>query len=74
MLNAIILGASERDLENAILSELGMTREEAVRALAEKFGVDLTPEQPKERVVALTPAQQRTLRDAALILGDIGAG
>lgn len=70
-INTIILGASERDLENAILSELGMTREEAIRALAEKFGVDLTPEQPQERTVALTPSQQQTLRDAASILGQI---
>ena len=71
MLNAIIFGANERDLEEAILTELGMTREQAVKALAEKFGVDLTPEQPRERTVALTPSQQQTLRDAASILGQI---
>lgn len=67
-ISAVILNASEADLENAILSELGMTREEAVRALADKFGVDLSP---RERTVALTPSQQQTLRDAASILGQI---
>lgn len=68
MLHTVFFHGNERDLENAILSELGMTREEAVRALADKFGVDLSP---RERTVALTPSQQQTLRDAASILGQI---
>ncbi len=38
-LNLEALGVSEAALEKSILSELGLTREEAVKALAAKFGV-----------------------------------
>lgn len=43
-------GVSEKDLEAAILKELGLTAEQAVDALAEKLGVKR--EQPKAEVAS----------------------
>lgn len=39
ILNLSALGVSEQALTDAILSQLGMTKEQAVKALAEKLGV-----------------------------------
>lgn len=58
-LNLSSLGVSEASLERAILAELGMTREQAVKALADKFGVSLA-------------APVTTIRDGARVATDKG--
>lgn len=80
-LNLEALGVSEAALERTILSQLGMTREQAVKALAEKFGVDLTSKtQPVQngdvintvdgetKAAILTPEEQQVLARAGAIL------
>jgi len=68
-LNLEKLGVSEKALENAILSELGLSREQAVKALAEKFGVDLSA--PAAGPVANGSTVKTTDGEAtALILSD----
>lgn len=80
-LNLSTLGVSEAALENAILGELGMTREQAVKALADKFGVDLSrPSRPVQngdvldtvdgqtKAAILTPEEQECLARAGAIL------
>lgn len=70
-MNLASLGITISDPEaftNAILSETGLTREEAVAALAEKLGVET---QPAERVVALDDNAQRVLREAGSLLNGI---
>ena len=80
-LNLEALGVSEAALERTILSQLGMTREQAVKALAEKFGVDLTAQaQPVQngdvidtvdgqtKAAILTPEEQQVLARAGAIL------
>ena len=44
-LNLEKLGVTEASLESAILDQLGLSREGAVKALAEKFGVELSSPQ-----------------------------
>lgn len=81
-LNLEALGVSERALEEAVLSQLGMNREQAVRALADRFGVDLTPPaqtavrngdvidtvEGQTKAAILTPEEQATLARAGAIL------
>lgn len=80
-LNLEALGVSEAALERTILSQLGMSREQAVKALADKFGVSLTSEaKPVQggdtvktvdgdtKAAILTPEEQRTLARAGEIL------
>lgn len=79
-LNLEKLGVTEASLEKAVLSELGLTREEAVKALAEKFGVDLNPtagivtsgsevktSEGVAKATILSDSELSTLREAAAI-------
>lgn len=79
-LNLEALGVTEASLEKAILSQLNLTREGAVKALAQKFGVDISPaatvvvngaEVPTTEGTAkaaiLSDSDLRTLREAAAI-------
>lgn len=78
-LNFEALGVTEDALAQSILDELGMTKEQAVTALAQKFGVDVSTSaivQNGERVrttqgeaiaTVLTPSEINTLREAASI-------
>ena len=80
-LNLEALGVTEEALEKSILSTLGLNREQAVTALAEKFGVSistgnagaistgdevLTSQGPSVAAV-LTTAEIATLKEAASI-------
>lgn len=80
-LNLEALGVSEAALERTILSQLGMTREQAVKALASKFDVSLNPEPAQvkngdvidtvdgqTKAAILTPEEQRILSQAGAIL------
>ncbi len=79
-LNLEALGVTEASLEKAILSQLGMNREQAVNALAEKFGVEFnTPiavvtngaevktSEGVAKAAILSDSELKTLRDAAAI-------
>ncbi len=64
-LNLEALGVTESALKTAILSKLNMTPEQAVAALAEKFGVE-APAKP-EAAVEVTPAEVAILKEALAI-------
>ena len=53
---------------NAILAESGLTKEEAVAALAAQLGVET---QVSERAVALDADAQRVLKEAGALLNGI---
>lgn len=84
----IINTGSEQELKSAILNELGMNEEQAVRALANKLGVKLPDSsvsssvQDGQRVVTdrgesvartVSQSEQDTLRQAASILNRVCA-
>lgn len=78
-LNLGALGVTPEVLEKALLSELGLSRKEAVHALANHFGVELNSGQPiksgstvvteqgASTAQVITEAEVATLRDAAAI-------
>ena len=67
-LNLEALGVTEKALEDTILSQLGLDREGAVKALADKFGVSLTsPTQVVKNGSTVTTDQGET---KAAILSD----
>lgn len=79
-INLEALGVTEGSLTKAVLSELGLSKEEAVLALADKFGVSLGKDSTTistgdsvltsegESVAAvLTGAEIATLKEAAAI-------
>ena len=82
----VVLNGSEAELKSAILKELGMTEEQAVRALATKLGVKLpdssvsssvregqrvSTDQGDSVARVLSQADQNTLRQAASILSRV---
>jgi len=79
-LNLETLGVTEESLTQSILSELGLSKEEAVLALADKFGVSLGSKsspisngdsvltsQGESVAAVLTLAEAATLKQAAAI-------
>lgn len=80
-LNLESLGVSEETLKNAILNELGITKEEALSRLAKQLGVEVPSptssvissgqtvqtDQGESVAQTLTPSEIATLREAAAI-------
>jgi len=79
-LNLEALGVTEEALTNAILSELGLSKEEAVKALAESLGVpfsngsstvktgdSVATEQGESVAAIITDSDLATLKNAAAI-------
>ena len=66
LLNLEALGVTEAALTQAVLTELDLTPEQAVAALAEKLGVE-TPAQKAGQAVEVTEAEVNTLREALAI-------
>lgn len=79
-LNLEKLGVTEEALTQSILSELGLSKEEAVKALADKFGVSLSSKpspvaqgdsvlttQGESVAAVVTLAEAATLKQAAAI-------
>lgn len=79
-LNLEALGVTEEALTQSILSELGLSKEEAVKALADKFGVSLSSKsspvaqgdsvlttQGESVAAVVTLAEAATLKQAAAI-------
>ena len=79
-LNLAKLGVTEEALQAAILGELNLSPEQAIKALAEKLGVSLgngaapvkagdtvQTEQGESRAAILTSAEAQTLKEAGAI-------
>jgi len=79
-LNLETLGVTEEALTQAVLNELGLSKEEAVASLAEKLGVSLNKtgpnisngdsvqtEQGESVATILTPGEANILKEAAAI-------
>jgi len=76
------LGITEDVIINLVLSETGLTKEQAIEKLAERLGVDLSTgpietgrmvntSQGPAAANVLTQQEQETLKQASLILGRV---